>query len=327
MVELWDSVIQRNDRTLQKDDVVCSLHFEEKDIEHYYTHVIDGQVVQIERGNPKLREGAVPSVFHDNLMGFRAMRRSRALARQRNLELSTPLVEKKRKVTACDYAVETSTHVRKRVRRSGHHGTSIQIKEEQNSDSEEVHNSALTKGMKSPLVDVLNTSDHRRSELYDLLAGNKTEASAEIKKALLCRSDFEETLKITGNGIPESLPCRPKEPNEVDAVKLQVSAFTYNELLECAYVIPLPSSLWAVHKQPCVKYVAFIHMTYSTVNGFKTDQGVVFEGTCKPAIFFHSHNVHLPQLEKKVTCVGDVSNLLQEVNEFYAVCVFMDSAK
>jgi hypothetical protein len=72
MVELWNSVIQRNDRTLQKDDVVCSLHFKEKDIERYYTHVIDGQVVQIERGNPKLREGAVPSVFsYDNLKGLR----------------------------------------------------------------------------------------------------------------------------------------------------------------------------------------------------------------------------------------------------------------
>jgi hypothetical protein len=92
-------------------------------------------------------------------------------------------------------------------------------------------------------------------------------------------------------------------------------------------VIPLPSSLWAVHKQPRDKYVAFVHVTYSTVDGFKTDRGVVFEGTCEPAIFFYTHKVHLPQLEKKVTCVGDVSNLLQEVDEFRGVCLFVDSAK
>lgn len=123
------------------------------------------------------------------------------------------------------------------------------------------------------------------------------------------------------------MPCRPKGPNEVDTAKLQVSAFTYSELLEYAYVIPLPSLLWAVHKQPRDKYVAFVHMTYSTVDGFKTDRGVVFEGTCEPIIFFYSHKVHLPQLEKKVTCVGDVSNLLQEVNEFHAVCLFVDCVK
>jgi hypothetical protein len=71
MVQLWDSIIQRNDRNLHEDDVVCSLHFKEKDVERYYTHIIDGQVVQIERGNPKLRKGAVPSVFfYDNLKGL-----------------------------------------------------------------------------------------------------------------------------------------------------------------------------------------------------------------------------------------------------------------
>jgi hypothetical protein len=72
MVQLWNSIIQRNDRNLHSDDVVCSLHFKKEDIEYYYTHVIDGQVVQIERGNPKLRKGAVPSIFScHNLKGIR----------------------------------------------------------------------------------------------------------------------------------------------------------------------------------------------------------------------------------------------------------------
>jgi hypothetical protein len=72
MVQVWNSIIQRSDRRLHKDDVVCSLHFKEEDIERYYTHVIDGQVVQIERGNPKLKKGAVPSVFsYENVKGIR----------------------------------------------------------------------------------------------------------------------------------------------------------------------------------------------------------------------------------------------------------------
>jgi hypothetical protein len=268
-----------------------------------------------------------------------AARRSRALARQHSLELSTPLVEKKRNITASDPAIGTSTHFRKRIRRSGCHRTSIHIKEEimvseQNSDSEEMHNSALAEDLKFPLFEVFNTSDHSRSELPDLLAGNKTESSAEIKRALLCESDFEfpvslaeEALKVTDNRITEPMPCTPKELNEGDTAKLQVPVFSYSELLEYTCTIPLPSSLWAVHKQPFDKYVAFVHVTYSTVNGFKTDRGVVFEGTCKPVIFFYNHKVHLPQLEREITCVGDVSNLLQEVDEFRAVCMFTYSAK
>jgi hypothetical protein len=263
-----------------------------------------------------------------------ATRRRRPLARQHSSEWSTPLVEKKHKVTASDSAVETTTHFIKRVRRSGRHRTSIQIKEEpmvseQNCGSEEMHNSAPREDLKSPLFEVFGTSDHSRSELSDLFAGNKTESSA-----LLCGSDSEfpvslaeETLKGTDNRIPDPKPCRPKELNEGDTAKLRVSIFTYSQLLECTCMIPLPSSLWAVHKQPFDKYVAFVHMTYSTVNGLKTDRGVMFEGTCKPVIFFYNHKVHLPQLEREITCVGDVSNLLQEVDEFHPVCIFVDSAK
>jgi hypothetical protein len=269
------------------------------------------------------------------------MRRSRALTRHRSSELGTPSVEKKCKVTPCDYDVETSSPVRKRAIRTVHHknrSTSTQIKEEflvseQNCNFEETDNLTLVEGSKSsaPLREVISTSAYSRTELYKLLDGEKTESTdqltTKIQRTLLHggESEFsisvaEETQKSTDNRIPKAIHCSPK-------AKLQVSHFTFHELLEFAYMIPLPSSLWAVHKQPRDKYIAFVHVTFSTGNGFETDRGVVFEGTCKPIIFFYGHKVPLPQLENEVVCVGDVSNLLRELDQFRAVCLLAESAE
>jgi hypothetical protein len=236
--------------------------------------------------------------------------------------MGTSAAEKRCKVTLCDYDVETSTPVRKRATRSVHHknsSRSTQIKEECMVPEQNCN------------YELINTSVHSRNELHKLLDGVKTESAdqltAEIQRTLLCGSESEfsisvaeETLKTTDNRIPESVHSSTK-------ANLQVSRFTYSELLEYAYMIPLPSSLWAVHKQPREKYIAFVHVTFSTGNGLEADRGVVFEGTCKPLIFFYGHKIPLPQLENKVTCVGDVTNLLQEIDQFHAVCLLMESTK
>jgi hypothetical protein len=263
--------------------------------------------------------------------------------------MATSSLKKKHNKTRCDCDVETSTPVRKRTTRTVHHGnnrTSNDIREEC-MVSEEKCNSTLLQDSKSSVLsfEVMDTSDHSKSEMYTLLDGDsdtflcehRTEfpyqLTTEIQKTLYgSESEFsipltEEILKTVDDRIPEPVTCSPKELNEVDTAKLQVLRFSYSELLENAYLIPLPSSLWAVHKQPRDKYVAFVHMTFSTATGFKADRGVVFEGTCKPIIFFYGHKVPLPQLEKKVTCVDDVSNLLQELDEFHAVCLLVESTK
>jgi hypothetical protein len=268
------------------------------------------------------------------------MRRSRAHIRHRNSELGTSSVENTCKVTPCDCDFETSAPVRKRAIRTVHHKSrskSTQIKEflvpEQNCNFEDADIPALVESSKSsaPLHEAISTSVHSKTELYKLLDTGKTESTdqltAKIQRTLSHgnESEFsisvaEETLRSTNNRIPEAIHYSSE-------AKLQVSHFTYSDLVEYAYMIPLPSSLWAVHKQPRDRYVAFVHVTFSARSGFETDRGVVFEGTCKPIIFFYGHAVPVPQLENKVTCTGDVSNLLEELDRFRAVCLLAESAE
>lgn len=263
-----------------------------------------------------------------------AMRRSRALTRHHNSEMGTPSVEKKCKISP---HVETFTPISKRAMKTINHknnSTATRIKEvsEQNCNFEETDNLKLQASkLSTPLCEVINTSVQSRTELYKFLDGGETESTnqltAKILRTLLDGNESEfsitvadETLKSTDNSILEA-------KHSTSEAKLQVSHFTYNELLEHAYTIPLPTSLWAVHKQPHDRYIAFVHVTFSTETGFETDRGVVFEGTCKPIIFFYGHKVPLPQLENEVMCAGDVRNLLQELDQFRAVCLLAECAK
>ncbi|KAH7974388.1 hypothetical protein HPB49_014856 [Dermacentor silvarum] len=63
--EQWARNIKRGDKELTNDCVVSERHFEATFIQRTYRHVNNGEMVEIPRDRPLLREDAVPTIFPD----------------------------------------------------------------------------------------------------------------------------------------------------------------------------------------------------------------------------------------------------------------------
>ncbi|KAK3918552.1 Transposable element P transposase [Frankliniella fusca] len=61
--KIWEQIIKRKDRKLQKTDKVCSHHFLEKDYKTYDEFTINGKVVRLAKEKASLNAGAQPVVF------------------------------------------------------------------------------------------------------------------------------------------------------------------------------------------------------------------------------------------------------------------------
>ncbi|KAH7975036.1 hypothetical protein HPB49_022915 [Dermacentor silvarum] len=59
----WERAIPRSDKPLEKNCVVCEVHFDERFIVRSYKHVIDGEKVEIPRDRPCLTSDAIPTLF------------------------------------------------------------------------------------------------------------------------------------------------------------------------------------------------------------------------------------------------------------------------
>jgi len=59
----WQRAIPRADRILTARDRVCEKHFEAGMIERTYKVVIGDKVEELERGKPRLVDGAIPTIF------------------------------------------------------------------------------------------------------------------------------------------------------------------------------------------------------------------------------------------------------------------------
>ncbi|KAH8035063.1 hypothetical protein HPB51_004304 [Rhipicephalus microplus] len=66
----WAHDIQRADKELTTDSVVCERHFYESFTGRTYRHVVNGEVVEIPPDRPSLSTDAVPTVFPDALKYF-----------------------------------------------------------------------------------------------------------------------------------------------------------------------------------------------------------------------------------------------------------------
>ncbi|KAG0425381.1 hypothetical protein HPB47_027439 [Ixodes persulcatus] len=64
-LEAWSRNIKRADRTLDSTCVVCAKHSEEQYIEKTSKHIVNGEIVQIQRDRPLLRDDAAPTIFPD----------------------------------------------------------------------------------------------------------------------------------------------------------------------------------------------------------------------------------------------------------------------
>ncbi|KAG0442530.1 hypothetical protein HPB47_015674 [Ixodes persulcatus] len=61
----WARNIKREDKVLDETCVVCSRHFDERYIEKTFKHVINGELVELDRERPVLTDDAVPTIFPD----------------------------------------------------------------------------------------------------------------------------------------------------------------------------------------------------------------------------------------------------------------------
>ncbi|XP_040073445.1 uncharacterized protein LOC120845949 [Ixodes scapularis] len=59
----WARNIKREDKVLDETCVVCSRHFDERYIEKTFKHVINGELVELDRERPVLTDDAVPTIF------------------------------------------------------------------------------------------------------------------------------------------------------------------------------------------------------------------------------------------------------------------------
>ncbi|KAL1445033.1 hypothetical protein MTO96_045246 [Rhipicephalus appendiculatus] len=55
----------RGDKELDETCVVCSRHFDDRYAQRTFKHVINGEVVEIDRERPALTDDAVPTIFPD----------------------------------------------------------------------------------------------------------------------------------------------------------------------------------------------------------------------------------------------------------------------
>ncbi|KAL1418470.1 hypothetical protein MTO96_005714 [Rhipicephalus appendiculatus] len=57
--------VVRGDKELDETCVVCSRHFDDRYVQRTFKHVINGEVVEIDRERPALTDDAVPTIFPD----------------------------------------------------------------------------------------------------------------------------------------------------------------------------------------------------------------------------------------------------------------------
>ncbi|XP_049512428.1 uncharacterized protein LOC125940380 [Dermacentor silvarum] len=90
----WARSIKRDDNVLSETCVVCSRHFNERFVQRTFKHVINGQIVELDRERPTLTEDAIPTIFPDAPSYFtKQLPKNRA---ERNLDKSDTRPAKRR---------------------------------------------------------------------------------------------------------------------------------------------------------------------------------------------------------------------------------------
>lgn len=125
MYELWKEKLPKK-RVFKINDKVCERHFRKEDIITTFDHVINGQLLQMERGRPKLKRTAVPCLHlptEDDQNHLRAKRN-----RQQRITVT---------IKSCEEREQSSTNVfdkeKKNAKNSDKDSESENISEDKNS--------------------------------------------------------------------------------------------------------------------------------------------------------------------------------------------------
>lgn len=99
---------------------------------------------------------------------------------------------------------------------------------------------------------------------------------------------------------------------------IEEETLTYENLIMCYWTkITLPSSLWAVHKEPSGKFIIFSCLSENTSDTFvSTEKVIMFEGSLKANIFVRGGKVEPSSLlQQNVETVEMMDALLKKVDE------------
>ncbi|XP_049513943.1 uncharacterized protein LOC125941065 [Dermacentor silvarum] len=59
----WQRNIPLADKPLERNAAVCELHFDPQFVSRHFEHIINGELVRLERGRPFLQPDAIPTIF------------------------------------------------------------------------------------------------------------------------------------------------------------------------------------------------------------------------------------------------------------------------
>lgn len=125
--------------------------------------------------------------------------------------------------------------------------------------------------------------------------------------------ETEETLQLKKEDKVETQEILVPESSE---------SLTYETLRDQHWArVILPSELWAFHKEPSGKFVAFTHISENTSSTYvSTDKAVVFDGTLKAEIYVRGKKV-APQnfLQYAPVTVEQLVGMLRDV-ESLSLC-------
>ncbi|KAJ6638481.1 hypothetical protein Bhyg_11216 [Pseudolycoriella hygida] len=232
LFNLWKSVLP-NRRELKPTDRVCERHFQEDHICKTFDHIINGELHQIDRGKPKLRDTAIP--FY-------------------NLPSATYVNDFKRKNDSVDPErrskklkdVRSRRPIIKRLMKD------FNDKQKKENLSENFPNNAGNENLEA------GTSDDCFSTATD----------SQVDEHLIIEPSFEEfhdDLEGSGSHIIETDEKIDLDTDDVECV----DANLFDGIYEDIYEVTLPNTLWGVHRDPNRTFIVFSYFDKKTCSTTK----------------------------------------------------------
>lgn len=135
-----------------------------------------------------------------------------------------------------------------------------------------------------------------------------------------------ETLQHPDGEDTEEATQLKEEEEELGTQDILVpestETLTYETLRDQRWAgVNLPSLLWAYHREPTGKFVAFTHMSENTSSTYiSTDKAVVFHGTLEAEIFVRGKKVTLQNLLQNTPVSMDELDILLRDVESLSLC-------
>ncbi|XP_055371389.1 uncharacterized protein LOC129605569 [Condylostylus longicornis] len=261
---IWKEVLPKK-RELKSTDKVCVDHFDESDLITTYETLVNGKMVIIPRGRPKLNENAIPC----------------------------------RNLANCDYP--------KRGRKCG-------VKNTKNEKCEISLKKISLKRVKVKKVSNLN--EKSCNVIVHTIEESFPDEAEEFFKELCEEENTNEevennvvnvvSINIDKNKIDEcNTICQNNKQVQKEKIKI------FNDLYEDIFEVELPSTLWAIHRDPSNVFIAF---TYFDPILYLSSKSIILYNNLKAAV--NLFNKHF--LEKDLNdsySIEDVGELLKEVDK------------